>query len=70
MSRDVRLIDKAPETCPKCSFDPTGDDEEFTSGGGWAHDNWIVDDVWTDQLVCPVCGKTVAEKQQRLGGRR
>lgn len=58
---------RGPPKCPSCAYDPSGDDVEFRSGGGWKTDNFITDSIWTDRLLCPVCGTVVAEKEQQLG---
>jgi hypothetical protein len=65
----VKML-RGPETCPECGHDPTGDDDEFNSGGGWIADNFVSDGVWTDQLRCPVCRKLVAEESREMGRSR
>lgn len=54
----------APERCPNCGYDPTGDDVEFRSGGGWGHDHSVAGSDWIETLSCPTCGETVASKRQ------
>jgi endogenous inhibitor of DNA gyrase (YacG/DUF329 family) len=62
----MKLREKAPENCPRCGHDPTGDDEEFTSGGGWVHDHDVDGARWTERFRCPVCRKTVAKTDERM----
>lgn len=59
-----------PMECPNCGHDPTGDDEEFTSGGGWVADNSINGDTWTDMLRCPTCNEVVARDEREIGKQR
>ncbi len=54
-----------PERCPECKHDPTGDDEEFRSGGGWSHSVTVDDGVWTEEMRCPRCGEIVARDEQQ-----
>jgi len=56
-----------PQHCPDCGHDPTGDDEEFRSGGGWAHDHSVVGGVWTETFRCPRCRNVVAKDEKRPG---
>jgi predicted RNA-binding Zn-ribbon protein involved in translation (DUF1610 family) len=60
---------RGPPKCPNCGHNPTGDDEEFRSGGGWHHDTSVVGGNWIDEFSCPVCGELVA-REQETGGRR
>ncbi|RYJ13297.1 hypothetical protein ELS19_04490 [Halogeometricum borinquense] len=57
---------RGPSNCPACGYDPTGDDTEFVSGGGWISDSSISDGIWTDELRCPHCREAVAQKEQKL----
>lgn len=61
---------RGPPTCPNCGHDPTGDDDSFTSGGGWVFSNHVDDGIWTDELYCPVCDELVWMDQQQMGGGR
>ena len=57
---------RGPATCPKCGYDPTGDDYEFRSGGGWEHDTSVMDGVWIEEWRCPRpgCGEVVAREEE------
>lgn len=61
---------RGPPNCPNCGYDPTGDDDTFTSGGGWEFSNSISDGHWSDELYCPVCEelvwKSTEDMDQRL----
>jgi predicted RNA-binding Zn-ribbon protein involved in translation (DUF1610 family) len=59
-----------PERCPKCGHDPTGDDYEFVSGGGWAHALYVDDGVQFEEFSCPHCGEVVAQTSNRPEGLR
>ena len=50
---------KGPPRCPNCGHDPTGDDDDFTSGGGWVPSNSVSDGVFTSELYCPICDTLV-----------
>jgi len=52
------------ETCPKCGYDPSGDDDEFRSGGGWAHDHDVTGGRWAETLRCPQCNEEVARDEK------
>jgi len=58
---------RGPPKCPNCGHDPDGDDETFTSGGGWIFDNSIADGIWTEELHCPVCKDVVAREEKSMG---
>lgn len=45
--------------CPECGHDLTGDDEAFTSGGGFAVEHTIVDGVFQTEYCCPNCRTTL-----------
>lgn len=59
------LRGQLPERCPDCKHDPTGDDNEFVSGGGWVHDVSIVDGAWVETMRCPTCREVVARTEKR-----
>jgi len=59
---------RGPSTCPHCGHDPTGDDEQFVSGGGWEFDNEVADGVFSEMLRCPTCTEIVARETKRMGG--
>jgi len=61
---------RGPARCPNCKHDPTGDDDTFTSGGGWEFSNSVSDGIWSDELYCPVCGEQVWREEKRLDGGR
>jgi len=69
MADDLRA--QLPDRCPSCGHDPTGDDEEFTSGGGWVHSTSIEDGIWIERMRCPrtSCRTVVAKTEQRPEGR-
>ena len=58
---------RGPSECPDCAHDPMGDDETFTSGGGWVFDNSVADGVFTEELRCPVCEALVWQKEKTRG---
>ena len=59
-----------PQHCPKCSYDPEGDQANFVSGGGWEHDNSVSDGIFTEIFRCWECGTVVAQKEHRMDGGR
>ena len=60
-----------PPECPNCGHDPTGDSDEFVSGGGWTFDNSVADGVYAEIFRCPVCEVQVHRNEQHMdGGRR
>lgn len=63
------LRDQLPERCPNCKHDPTGDDEAFVSGGGWAHSLSIEDSAWVERMRCLRCGEVVAKTEKRMEAR-
>ena len=55
---------QAPSQCQKCGHDPNGDDDEWTSGGGWSHASEVMDGLWIETLSCHRCGETVARVEK------
>lgn len=61
---------RGPPKCPNCGHDPTGDDDEFVSGGGWALDNSVVDGVFSQELRCPICNDVVGRVEETMDSYR
>lgn len=63
---DIRS--QLPETCPNCGHDPTGDDEEFHSGGGWILDTSVIGTArgpcYVQEMKCPTCREPVARTEE------
>jgi hypothetical protein len=57
---------RGPPKCQHCGHDPTGDADEFVSGGGWVADNEVVGGEFVDILRCPVCSHEVHREGTRL----
>lgn len=58
---------RGPQKCPECGHDPSGDDDEFVSGGGWIFDNSVSDGVFSEIFRCPVCRAVVSRNEKRMG---
>jgi ribosomal protein S27AE len=63
------LRKQTPDACPKCGYDPDGDDDEWVSGGGWSHSVSASDGIWVEELSCHRCGNVVASIEKRPEGR-